>query len=99
MRIHNIFYIDLLSPYKTMEAYGEPYTCPPPVLEEEEEEYKIKAILDTRQYGRKKTLQYLVHWKGYPHSDNSWVDHKDLYAPDLLKEYYLNSPLGGWTKI
>ena len=82
-----------------MEAYGEPYTRPPPILEEEEEEYEIEAILNTRRYGRKKTLQYLIHWKGYPHSDNSWVDHKDLHAPDLLKEYYLNSPSGGRTKV
>jgi Chromo (CHRromatin Organisation MOdifier) domain len=98
MRIYNIFHIDLLSPYKTTEAYGELYTCPPPVLEEEEE-YEIKTILNTRRYGRKKTLQYLIHWKGYPHSDNSWVNHKDIHTPDLLKEYYLNSPLGGQTKV
>jgi hypothetical protein len=46
MSIHNVFHIDLLSPYKTMEAYGEPYMCPPPILEEEEEEYEIEAILN-----------------------------------------------------
>jgi Chromo (CHRromatin Organisation MOdifier) domain len=95
MRIHNVFHVDILSPYKTTEVYGEPYMHPPPILEEEEEEYEIEAILDMRRYGRKKTLQYLVHWKGYPHSNDSWVNHKDLHAPDLLKEYYLNSPLGG----
>jgi hypothetical protein len=26
MKIHNVFYVDLLSPYKATEAYGEPYT-------------------------------------------------------------------------
>jgi hypothetical protein len=88
MKIHDVFHIDLLSPYKVMEAYGESYTCPPPVMEEEEEEYEIDAILNMRRYGRKKTLQYLIHWKGYPHADNSWVNHKDLNAPDLLKEFY-----------
>jgi hypothetical protein len=66
MKIHNIFHIDLLSPYKVMEAYGEPYTCPPLIIEEEEEQYKIDTILDMRRYGKKKTLQYLVHWKGTP---------------------------------
>jgi hypothetical protein len=92
MKIHNVFYIDLLSPYKVTEAYGEPYTCPPPVIEEEEEQYEIDTILDMRRYGKRKTLQYLVHWKGYPHVDNSWVNHKDLNAPDLLKEFYHNMP-------
>jgi hypothetical protein len=90
MKIHDIFHVDLLSPYKVTEAYGEPYMRPPPVIEEEEQ-YKIDAILDMRRYGRKKTLQYLVHWKGYPHVDNSWVNHKDLNAPDLLKEFYHNT--------
>jgi hypothetical protein len=95
MKIHDVFHVDLLSPYKVMEAYGEPYTCPPPVIEEEEDQCEINAILDMRRYGKKKMLQYLVHWKGYPHTNNSWVNHKDLNAPDLLKEYYHNSPMGG----
>jgi hypothetical protein len=92
MKIHDIFHIDLLSPYKATEAYGEAYTCPPPIIEEEEEQYEIDAILNVRRHGKKKTLQYLVHWKGYPHANNSWVNHKDLNAPDLLKEFYHNSP-------
>jgi hypothetical protein len=77
-----------------MEVYREPYTHLPPVMEEKEEQYKIDAILDIRRYG-KKTLQYLVHWKEYPHTNNLWVNHKELNAPDLLKELYHNSPIGG----
>jgi hypothetical protein len=95
MKIHDIFHINLLSPYKVTEAYGEPYTQPPPIMEEEEEQYEIDAILNMRRYGKKKTLQYLVHWKGYPHTNNSWVNHKELNAPDLLKEFYHNSPTDG----
>jgi hypothetical protein len=91
MKIHDVFHIDLLLPYKAMEEYGESYTCPPPLMEEEEEQYEIDAILDMRRHGRKKTLQYLVHWKGYPHADDLWVNHKDLNAPDLLKEFYQHS--------
>jgi hypothetical protein len=92
MKIHNVFHIDLLSPYKVMEAYGESYTCPSPIIEEEVEQYEVDTILNVRRYGKKKMLQYLVHWKGYPHANNLWVNHKDLNAPDLLKEFYHNSP-------
>jgi hypothetical protein len=99
MRIHNIFHINLLSPYKATEAYGESYTRPPPITEEEEEQYEIDAILDMRRYGRKKTLQYLVHWKGYPHADDLWVNHKDLNAPDLLKEFYQNTTTNKLSKV
>jgi hypothetical protein len=91
MKVHNVFHIDLLSPYKATEAYGEAYTHPSPIVEEEEEQYEIDAILNARRHGKKKTLQYLVHWKGYPHADDSWVNHGDLNAPDLLKEFYHNS--------
>jgi hypothetical protein len=54
MKIHDIFDVNLLSPYKVMEAYREPYMCPPPVMEEEEEQYEINAILNMRRYGKKK---------------------------------------------
>ena len=40
-----------------------------------------------RHYGRKKKCQYLVKWKGYPDSDNEWVDHGDMNAPEAIQEY------------
>ena len=91
MKIHNVFHIDLLLPYKETEAYGTPFTRPPPIIDSEEE-YEIEAILDARRHGRGRQLQYLVHWKGYPHSDDSWVNHKDLHAPEILKEFLLPTP-------
>ena len=91
MKIHDVFHIDLLLPYKETEAYGTPFTRPPPIIDSEEE-YEIEAILDARRRGQGRQLQYLVHWKGYPHSDDSWVDHKDLHAPEILKEFLLSNP-------
>jgi len=89
MKIHNVFHMDLLLPYKETEQYGTPYTRPPPIINSEEE-YEIENILDARRFGRKRKLQYLVHWKGYPHSDDQWIDHGDLNAPDLLADFYLS---------
>ncbi len=87
MKIHNVFHIDLLLPYKETEAYGTPFTRPPPVIDMEEE-YEIESILDVRRRKRSSQQEYLVHWRGYPHSDDSWVSHKDLHAPDLLQQFY-----------
>ena len=98
MKIHNVFHVDLLMPYKETEAYGTPYTRPPPDLVEGEEEYEIESIRDSRTFGRSKKLQYLVHWKGYPSSDDSWVDSKDLHAPSLLK-HYLDSAKAGRNDV
>jgi Chromo (CHRromatin Organisation MOdifier) domain len=99
MKIHNVFHVDLLSPYKEMEAYGTLYMRPPLDIKEGKEEYKVEAILDMRRFGRWKKLQYLVHWVGYPHANNTWVNHKDLHTPELLKEFMANSTLAGQPKL
>lgn len=98
MKIHNVFHINLLMPYKETGAYSTPFTRPPPVIKGEEE-YEVEAILDVRRHGRKRKLQYLMHWKGYPNSNNSWVNHSDLNALDLLKEYYSNSAMAGQPTV
>ena len=99
MKIHNVFHTDLLLPYKEMEQYGTPFTHLL-LITDSKEEYEIENILDARWHGRGHKLQYLVHWKGYPHSNDSWINHKDLHTPDLLKEFYTsNSAMAGWTEV
>jgi len=44
MKIHNMFHMDLLLPYKEIEQYCMPYTHPPLIIDSEEE-YKIQNIL------------------------------------------------------
>jgi len=87
MKIHNVFHIDLLILYHETEEYGETYMQPPPELIDREEEYEVEEIINTCWKGCNKKLQYLVRWKGYPSSKNSWVDKDDLHAPELLAEY------------
>jgi hypothetical protein len=82
MKIHNVFHIDLLIPYNETEAYGETFSQPPPELIDGEEEFEVEEIIAHRIKYRKK--QYLVKWKGYSASEDSWVYEKDLNAPELL---------------
>ena len=37
--------------------------APPPMIINEEEEYKVEEVRKYRKYGR--DTQYLVYWKGY----------------------------------
>jgi chromodomain-containing protein len=83
-----VFHIDLLTPYKEMEEYGQAYMRPPPITVQSEEEYEVESILQARRKGVGNSLEYKVHWKGYPSADDSWVLHEDLHLPDLLKEFY-----------
>ena len=42
----------------------------PSDLVEEEEEHEVKAILDSHKEGQ--YIKYLVKWKGYSDTENSW---------------------------
>ena len=85
--IHDVFHIDLLTPYRETELHGSNYSRPAPDLIDNEEEYKVEKILDFWQFGKGRKRQYLIKWKGYPDSDNKWVDHKDIHAPEAIREF------------
>src|SRR5258708_14272184 len=67
--------------------HGENYSRPPPELEEGEEEYEVEKILDHRKFSRGRKLQYMIKWKGYPDSENQWVDQRDVFAEQAIAEY------------
>ncbi len=92
--IHDVFHIDLLTPYRETDLHGSNYSRPPPDLVDNEEEYEVEKILDTRQFGRRRKKQYLIKWKGYPDSDNEWVDKQDVHAPEAIREFENQNPAG-----
>jgi hypothetical protein len=91
-KIHNVFHVDLLTPYIETEFHSPNYTRPPPDLVQGTEEYEVEKILDSRQHGRGHKIQYLVKWKGYPDSDNEWVNWNDMHADKALEEFRQHNP-------
>src|SRR6266403_5208474 len=87
-RIHNVFHASLLNPYHETTTHGPNFTHPPPDLIEGEEEFEVERIVAHQKFGRSKCLQYLIKWKGYPESDNSWEPADQVHAPDLVKCYH-----------
>lgn len=85
-RIHSVFHASLLTPYRTTDAHGPPFSQPPPDLIEGEQEFEVEAILAHR--GTASRRQYLVKWLGYPTSDNSWEPPSNLSnSKEILDEY------------
>ena len=90
--IHPVFHIDLLTPYRETPTHDPNYQRPPPDLVDREEEYEVERILDSRQFGRGRKLQYLIKWKGYPDSENQGVDKDDVFADKALQEFKTLNP-------
>ena len=91
--IHPMFHASLLTPYIETESHGPNYLRPPPDLIGGENEYEVEAIRSHRHYGRTRKLQYLLKWKGYPKSDNTWEPSNQVHAPELVKAYHRRHPL------
>ena len=87
INIHPVFHVDLLMPYKVTAEYSIPFKHPAPKTIDGQEEYEVNEILAKRRHGHKHQHQYLVSWKGYPGSDNSWVSKEDLHTSELLQEF------------
>jgi hypothetical protein len=90
--IHPVFHIDLLTLYQETIMHGPNFTRPTPELIDGEEEYSVEKILDSRHFGRRQRLQYLVKWEGYPDADNMWVDKDDIFADDKVREFKNSNP-------
>ena len=92
MKIHPVFHVDLLMRYRETDAHGPNYERPPPEIIEGEPEWEVEKIINSRLHGHNKKLQFLVRWKGFPPSQDSWVPEPDLSAPDLVEDFYATHP-------
>src|SRR6266851_5682638 len=89
--IHPIFHTSLLTPYVETKEHSKNFTRPPPDMIEGEVEYKVEAIW-AHCYQRRK-LQYLIKWKGYPESDNTWEPADNVQAAQLIRKHHAMHPL------
>jgi hypothetical protein len=86
LKIHNVFYVGLLSKVKEDEA--RPILREPGSLEVEgEEEYEVEEIIDSER--RPDGWYYQIKWKGYGPESNTWEPKANLeHAEDTLKKYH-----------
>jgi hypothetical protein len=89
MKIHPVFHNSLLKPYYKTREHGPNHEKPAPeIVNGEEEHYEIESILMARPTRNRKSTQYLIKWKGYPASENSWLPEKELtHAKELLDKF------------
>ncbi|KAI5629605.1 hypothetical protein C0J50_7997 [Silurus asotus] len=92
-RIHLVFHVSLLKPFRA------PATPPPEVDRDpplpdilgQPSVYAVREVLDSRRRGR--VLEYLVDWEGFGPEERSWVPRRDVLDPALLVDFHAAHPL------
>jgi hypothetical protein len=89
MKIHPVFHNSLLKPYHKTKEHSPNHEKPAlKIVNSKEGHYEIEAILMAQPTRNKKSMQYLIKWKGYPVSENSWLLEKELTnAKELLDQF------------
>jgi hypothetical protein len=105
LKIHPVFHVSLLKPYQ---QGGRVQPPPVPELLEGELEYEVESILAHRdvQVRRKRNRartpvlqrQYLIKWKGYNASNNTWEPERNCTnSQDKIDEYFAGIRAGAGT--
>ncbi|CAI5485838.1 unnamed protein product [Closterium sp. Naga37s-1] len=100
-KLHNAFHVQLLKPYKdpNQQFQGRQLPPPPPVLVQDETEYEIERVLSHRRRGGR-TLEFLIRWKGYDPTEDSWVAEADMgNARRALKDYLVKQGVSHATLL
>src|SRR3982074_150081 len=98
MKCHNIFHVSLLEPYRENKIQGRPETQPGPIEVSGDDEYEVERILRAEwrkaSRGKRKWVEYLVMWKGYPEGDSTFetTDAFTGSSKRLLREFYKENP-------
>jgi hypothetical protein len=94
--IHPVFHVSQLEPYRPSTIPNREVPPPPPVEIEEQKEYEVSEILDSRIDNRLKSkIRYLVAWKGYENTEDpsSWIPADQLpHAQDAIVDFHKAYP-------
>ena len=91
--IHPVFHASLLTLYHKTAEHSTNYQQPPPEMIDDKEEYEVEQVIGHWHYGCKKALQYLIHWKGYTATDDTWELADQVFVEALIKAYHRKHPL------
>ena len=91
MKIHPVFHISLLRPYRANTIPGRHQPPPPPIEIDGYNEWIVKEILDSRIRYRK--LEYFIDWEGYLPSERTWQSVSDVkHAQEAIAEFHSKYP-------
>jgi len=77
-QIHPVFHVELLTPHgqSRLVSRPDPPRPPPDIFPDQSREYEVESILSSRE--RRRKVEYLVKWKGYPLEEATWEREDDV---------------------
>ena len=87
-RFHPVFNECPLHPYKQGQFPSQKWPPPPPPdIIQGKQAQEIENIIDARE--RRSSIEFLVHWKGFPREENEWKKESELEnARDSVWNFY-----------
>ena len=90
-KIHPVFHTSLLTTYKETSEHGPNFLQPLPDLIDRGEAYKVEVVLG--HCGKPGCRTFLIKWKGYPASEDTWeLEWNQGNAQPLITEYKIAQP-------
>ncbi|GBG80090.1 hypothetical protein CBR_g30457 [Chara braunii] len=99
-RVHDVYHISLLRPYRrpSERFAGRPCERPPPIMVDGHEEFLFSDIIGRRVIDDNPPhVEYLVRWKGYPDEEATWEPLKHLQHALMLVRAYDRARRAGST--
>ena len=95
--IHPVFHVSMLEPSIPNSIPNHIQPPPPPITIDDELEYEISEILDSKMDNRRCVckLLYLVKWTGYEgtNEETSWLPANELgHASEIVTEFHTRYP-------
>ena len=92
--MHDVFSVNLLEPYRKPKDPLRTIVPPEPEDIDDEENWLIKGIVDSRTVGRKKKVEYRVLWEGFRMEEGQWEPYENLAgtSEEALKEFHKQYP-------
>ena len=89
-RNHPVFHVSELEPYRSSTIEGRHQPPPPDEEIEGEVNYVVESIGKSRENKRRKRVEYLVFWEGYPPEEATWEPGENLAgtADEALREFH-----------
>ena len=84
VQYHLVQHVSLLDPFDDDPLLGQEYLPPPPVIVDDNEEWHVEEILDSRIYHRR--LQYLVKWIRFDRPD--WEPTKGINKLEAVDRFH-----------